>query len=486
MGGGPGSRYRVRHGGGPPGRGAPTAAELDDVIPEDEVRADDEELRRRGLPMFVPVRRWHEGLIGRLAPPMVFVTTLVLWSLQAVRLFDGADLTRSGDASARSGGGMARDTSEGLIVLLIAIALALVAWFVLLLRSDRRPRRADLRPRRIHWRWIAAAVVVYAIALGWASFALSGAETDADAARIVTVLLVVLVVSVPVALTLACRYVLTRLSGGFRTSFALIVMLGAYTGLAAELRENEHLTQGHFFIWSTLVVLAVVLGVWSGLFAILAWAGRAALRELETLASIATRVIPVFMMIVVFGLLSAEAWQITAGLRGTRLVQTVGLIMAIALFTTLGTARSELVHERRRGDGQARGGDGPLVRLNRAQTINTYVKIAATQLIQGLLFLAAVSAVLLVLASVAIPDATVQSWIEARPEPLRFLGIDTGFSRNAFDTSVFMAAFAMLSFLVASATDPAYRDELFDPMIDDIRTTIDAVDADGTLRPSPA
>jgi len=420
--------------------------------------------------MFVPVGRWHHGLISRAAAPMVFVMTVGLWTVQSLRLFDALSLFVRDDATV-AGAGEPDGVSAGLIILQVALGLAFVVWLVLLARSGQRPSVRDLAPRGIRWRPVIAAAVLYVAALTAAIVVLPGAERSADATRIVTVLLVILVISVPVLLVLLLRYLLRRIpAGGFRTAFALLAMAAAYVALAAELRKNDDLTGGHFFLVSTLVAIAVVLGVWSGLFAIVGWAGRAALREAETIWSIAGRIIPVFMLIVVFGLFAADSWQVTAQLRGTRLLQTIGVILLIALFTTYGAARSELAQSRR--DRERGAAAPPLAALNRPQTLNTYVKISATQLIQGLIFLVLVSILLLVLATVAIPDQTVQTWITEAPTPLRILGVDTGFTRNAVETSVFMAAFAMLSFLVAAATDPEYRTDLFDPMVEEIRETI--------------
>lgn len=443
--------------------------------------AADESLRQRGLPMFVPVRRWHDGLIVRTAAPMVFVLTLVLWTVQALRLFDYLQLEDLADGTtAATITGSTPGRSPGLIILQVALALAFAVWLVVLLRSGWRPSAAAFTPRGVRWRRVGTLAAVYVAVLVWASVALGASGRSERADRIITLLLFVLVLGIPIAIVLAFRYLLRRIPGGYRTAFALLAMLAAYVALAAELRHNDDLIGGHFFLVSSAVALAVVLGVWSGLFAILGWAGRAGLREAQTITSIAGRIIPVFMLIVVFGLFAADPWQVTLKLRGSRLAETIGLIMLIALFTALGAARGELAYSRR--DAGEGGHDAPLGRLSRAQTVNTYVKIAGTQLIQGLLFLVLVSAILLVLVTVAIPDETVRTWIGQPPTPLRFLGVTTGFTRNAFDTSVFMAAFAMLSFLVAAATDPQYRTELFDPMVEEIRTTIAEVDPTSASR----
>lgn len=73
---------------------------------------------------------------------------------------------------------------------------------------------------------------------------------------------------------------------------------------------------------------------------------------------------------------------------------------------------------------------------------------------------------------IAVPDATVTSWLVHEAEKVKFAGVTMPFSLVLVKVSMVLGAFAALSFVAQTASDDRYANEFLRPAIEDVRRTV--------------
>ena len=223
-----------------------------------------------------------------------------------------------------------------------------------------------------------------------------------------------------------------------------------------------------------LSVALILAGTYWGVGTITSWAARRALRELETLGPVVSRVLPVLMLTVLFFFFNAEIWQVAAKLDLARTLGLAGVLAAMALLLTTVTNRDEIgdvvaLHRREHGDGTV-----PLRRAERTNILLVTVLVTMMQfaLVAGLVFVFFV-----LFGALALPDATAQSWMNEPPK--RFTGILAAVpvSTALVKVCTVLAAFSALNFVATASADRSYRLTFIEPTMRDIREGLEVREA---------
>jgi hypothetical protein len=241
------------------------------------------------------------------------------------------------------------------------------------------------------------------------------------------------------------------------------------------------------------VTLLMLLFVWVGAGSILAWGLRKALSEVGTVGRMATKALPLLVLVVIFAFFSAEMWQIAAELPRWR------LWLVVALFAVLGVLfmAARLDEELKKMIDKVAGDkiddlttvlrDTPLASavagppidtlpLGRRERANITLVLFVAQLLQILVMSVLVFCVLIALGALAIDGRVIDSWLGdgASLKAGTLFGISLPLSTGLVQVSMFLAAFSGLYFAASAATDQHYREAFFEPLLADVRVSLAA------------
>jgi hypothetical protein len=258
-----------------------------------------------------------------------------------------------------------------------------------------------------------------------------------------------------------------------------------WTGLRSHLWLSLAITAG--------VTALMLFAVWVGAGSILAWGLRKAVTELGTVGRMATKALPLLVLVVMFAFFSAEMWQIADGLPRWRLWLVVALFAVLAVLFMAARLDEELraMIDRVAGDelddlaGLLRGTplagavDGPPIRplpLGRMERANITLVLFVAQLLQIVVLSVLVFCVLVALGALAINGPVIDSWLGAGHATVQgtLFGIALPLSRGLVQVSLFLAAFSGLYFAASAATDQHYRESFFEPLLTDVRVSLAA------------
>lgn len=299
---------------------------------------------------------------------------------------------------------------------------------------------------------------------------------------------------VPILLGLLASKVMPRIGTGGRWVVAtavLVLNVGVLpvvdwrTGLRSQL-------------WVSLTInsvstLLVLLFVYVGAGSILSWGLRKALTELGAVGRMATKALPLLVLVVIFAFFSTEMWQIASALQRWRLWLVVLLFAVLAVLFMVARLDEELrkmidkVSTDRiddlagvlQGTPLARFVDGAPIEprpLSRGERANISLVLFLAQLLQIVVLTVLVFGVLIVLGALAIDWTVIDSWLgEGASEKAGTLfGIKLPLSHALVQVSLFLSVFSGLYFTASAATDQHYREAFFDPLLDDVRVSLAA------------
>ena len=270
-------------------------------------------------------------------------------------------------------------------------------------------------------------------------------------------------------------------SGRSRLVIGLIVLLAGVvvlpvaqriTGLRGSLSKTVVINIG--------VVLVLLLLVYIGVGAVLAWAFWAAVRQLGAIGTLASRALPLLMLVVLFSFFTTEVWQVTDPVNGLRRIQlwvVVAFFMVLAalfLAVTLGDEVRDMTSQHRAWkawdlrdtpfeglvDNDEQVPSHPLSRLERG---NLTLVLFLARALQVVVFSVVVFVFFLVFGTLAVTPDVIEKWLGHPPEPGRLLGLPLPISDQLIQVSEFLGVFSGLYFVAATATDPAYRTSFFEP-----------------------
>jgi ABC-type amino acid transport system permease subunit len=237
----------------------------------------------------------------------------------------------------------------------------------------------------------------------------------------------------------------------------------------------------------------VLVAVWAGAGSIVAWGLRKAIAELGTVGRMATKALPLLVLVIIFAFFSTEMWQIADGLPRWRLWLVVAafavlavLFMVVRLDEELRVMIDKVAGEKLgnlvgllRGTPLASVVDGPPITplpLSRRERANITLVLFVAQLLQILVLSVLVFCLLIALGAVAISGPVIDAWLGAGHSKIQgtLFGIALPLPRGLVHVSLFLAAFSGLYFAASAATDENYRTAFFEPLLDDVRVSLAA------------
>lgn len=241
------------------------------------------------------------------------------------------------------------------------------------------------------------------------------------------------------------------------------------------------------------VTLLMLFFVWVGAGSILAWGLRKAVAELGSVGRMATKALPLLVLVIIFAFFSTEMWQIAYNIPRWRLWLVVALFAVLGVLFMAARLDEELkkMIDTVAGDkiddlaGVLRGtplasavGGAPIeaLPLARRERANISLVLFVAQLLQILVLSVLVFVVLIALGALAVDPVVIDSWLgagAAKKEGTLF-GAKLPLSMGLVQVSMFLAAFSGVYFAASAATDQHYRESFFEPLLADVRKSLAA------------
>ncbi|ANN14680.1 hypothetical protein SD37_02765 [Amycolatopsis orientalis] len=233
-----------------------------------------------------------------------------------------------------------------------------------------------------------------------------------------------------------------------------------------------------------VLMLLVRIGVGS----ILTWAARSAVAQVRAIGTLASRALPLLLLVVMFSFFTAELWQAVERLSPGRLWLVVGFLVLIgAVF--LASMLSDEIKELKSwtvepGAPVLRGtpfadDDTPLPArraLSRVERFNIALVLFLAQAVQIVAFGVLVFAFFVVFGVLILRPEVVTVFAGRESAPGTLLGVPLPVSSALINVSVFLAVFSGLYFAASTATDARYRRSFFEPLLEDVKISLAARD----------
>ncbi|OXM46679.1 hypothetical protein [Amycolatopsis alba] len=246
-------------------------------------------------------------------------------------------------------------------------------------------------------------------------------------------------------------------------------------------------------LWVAVLTNAVALAVLMllvriGVGSILTWAARSAVAQIRAIGTLASRALPLLLLVVMFSFFTAELWQAVDGLNPGRLWLVIGflvLIGAVFLASMLSDEMKELKSwTAEPGAAVLRGtpfddDTGPVKRrraLAKTERLNIALVLFFAQAVQIVAFGVLVFAFFVVFGVLILRPEVVTAFAGRASAPGTLLGVPLPVSSALINVSLFLAVFSGLYFAASTATDARYRRSFFEPLLEDVKISLAARD----------
>ncbi|MFC4946970.1 hypothetical protein [Pseudonocardia sp. GCM10023141] len=233
-----------------------------------------------------------------------------------------------------------------------------------------------------------------------------------------------------------------------------------------------------------LVVLILLVRIGAG--SIVLWAARKSLRQLGSIGTMASRALPLLLLVVMFSFFTGELWQAANGLSRAQLWIVVGFLSLVAIAFIVATFSDELPALRGTAVPDAALRDTPLAGeaptgerapLSRAEHVNVVLVLVLAQAVQIVAFSVLVFVFFVVFGTLMVTPAVQATYLGSEPlTPGTLFGVPLPMSNALIQVSVFLAAFAGLYFTASTTTDERYRRAFFQPLLDEVAIGLAARD----------
>ncbi|MCA0436558.1 MAG: hypothetical protein LCH98_08730 [Actinobacteria bacterium] len=249
------------------------------------------------------------------------------------------------------------------------------------------------------------------------------------------------------------------------------------------------------------VLAAVVALVYLGVGTIVTWAVKRSVSEITAIGAMSARILPVFLIAVLFLFFNAEIWQVCNGLDNGRAIAVAAILLALAIVVVVVTAldeiqelieaRSDVVDE---ADQRRLLAATPLVSypvpsrrdpLGLGERINVVVLAVAVQVFQVIMFSLVMGLFFVGFGQLAITDQVAKAWTATDLVPISFEGIDLPISTVLAKVSLVLSCFSGLSFAASSSSNSLYRKTFLEPILAESLVNLAARDAYRHLRALP-
>lgn len=245
---------------------------------------------------------------------------------------------------------------------------------------------------------------------------------------------------------------------------------------------------------------ATLLAVYLGLDSLCYWALRQVVKELAALSSMLIKVLPVLMIAVLFFFVNGDIWRVAAALSMQRTLQVVAILTVLSLLVVsstvtektrrlLGARKGDKVEEftdaeyagaalqagdwwRQELENLPAAGLGRPANFRWGEWNNLVLLPIVVQMIQAVLFAGVVFLFFVWFGTIAIPDATITSWLGFEASKVTLLGVQFPFTDVLVKVSMVLGAFAALNFAAQTSTDSRYAEEFLEPAIGQVRCTV--------------
>ncbi|RSM66892.1 hypothetical protein DMH03_07380 [Amycolatopsis sp. WAC 01376] len=241
-------------------------------------------------------------------------------------------------------------------------------------------------------------------------------------------------------------------------------------------------------VLANLAALAVLmLLVRIGVGSILTWAARSAVAQVRAIGTLASRALPLLLLVVMFSFFTAELWQAVERLTPGRLWLVVGFLVLIgAVF--LASMLSDEIKELKSWTVEP---GAPVLRgtpfdddtpppdrraLTKIERLNIALVLFFAQAVQIVAFGVLVFAFFVVFGVLILRPEVVTQFAGRESAPGTLLGVPLPVSSALVNVSVFLAVFSGLYFAASTATDARYRRSFFEPLLEDVKVSLAARD----------
>ncbi len=245
-------------------------------------------------------------------------------------------------------------------------------------------------------------------------------------------------------------------------------------------------------LWLSLTInigltLLVLAGVYAGAGSILAWGLRRAFVQLGKVGTMATRALPLLVIVVLFTFFAADMWQIAGALDRSRLWLVVAVFATLAVLFMIAMLREELrgmVDQMTTGrlpglpadlaDLDTANATAAPEQLSRGERANIMLVLFIAQAMQIVMLVVLVFCLLIGLGVLAVHSSVVDAWLgEGKSVDFGTLfGIELPLPNSLVQLSIFLSVFCGLYFTASATTDPLYRQAFFEPLVADVRVSL--------------
>ncbi|MGH3431296.1 MAG: hypothetical protein ACRDQB_00510, partial [Thermocrispum sp.] len=291
-----------------------------------------------------------------------------------------------------------------------------------------------------------------------------------------------------------------RFDGRGQTVIAVVVLALAVVVLAIEQATGLH--EQAFWVSALVTVsgiLLLLLLTYLGAGSILAWAARVAAQQVGAVGTLASKALPLLMIVILLSFFTAEVWQLVDPIymNRTRLWGVVAFLAALGVLFLRSVVADEMkdMEQQRQAlradDLRSRLADTPFAGqvaddhhgrrnpLTHGERFNVVLVFFFAQAVQIVFFAFMVFCFFMVFGAIAVTDGLIEAWLTHPPDADggKLFGLTMPVPEELVQVSIFLSAFSGLYFAGAAATDPLYREKFFDPLVADVRVSLAARDA---------
>ncbi|MFB2600212.1 hypothetical protein ACEXQE_20675 [Herbiconiux sp. P17] len=278
----------------------------------------------------------------------------------------------------------------------------------------------------------------------------------------VVLLVVVAVIAVPIVVASLSAGLLRRFpSAALPVTVTLLVLCLVGTPLVAWLTSSGLDVVAAIVINVVAVALAFLL-TWVGVGALLGSAARTGLRQLAAIGTLATRALPILMLVVVFAFFSRPLWEVTSTMQPVRLLAVGVFFVVLGLLFAVPLTRTEMR--------TLAATTGPP--LGRVERMNIEAVFVLALGFQALIFAVLTCVFLLVLGGLAFSSEVLEEWVGPRATTLTLFGIEVPFTWALLKTAIFLSCVSSLNFLVSVTTNRGYRTTFYEPLFHEAREAL--------------
>ncbi|HQR78675.1 MAG TPA: hypothetical protein PLT68_00490 [Actinomycetota bacterium] len=283
------------------------------------------------------------------------------------------------------------------------------------------------------------------------------------------------------------------------------------TGVVAEMVElglhidEEEVTWGSVagaLVAQALLLGAIYLVTRYALVSMTGWAVRQTIRSAADLYLVATKALPLLLIVLIVLFINAEVWQVAGSLDGPLLWTSSGLLLVFGVLVTVERTHAQIadlrhdspverVRESCRGTPMAEAAAGRVdfadPRLERPQRRNLLVSALATQTIQAAVIGLLVWLFFIVFGVVAITVGVQQAWVGGLGslDILWTIADDHVLSRALLRVATFLGAFAAFYTAIYASSDPVYRASFSEDIGSSLQQAVDVRRVYLTVKQAP-